>query len=526
MSPRRLGIRADLRRRRLIRKVRRRFRSLDARRLIPITAVITVVLALTGFFAGLFGSSQPAQPLHPAGATIFGIHEPNSWRVNYPRVTPDQVADMISELHGESHRFPLDWQYVEPNPPTGGKHHYDFTVYDRMYDADVARGIRPLILVTNAPSWAWAEDVPRAGQPNGFPPGPDHMGDWGAFCAEVAKRYPKAIGIEVWNEPNFNVFWGLTTPQAQPDPVKYTQVLAAAHDAIKDADPAMKVIGGALAPFGPGETGGRVPLTQFLGGMLDAGAAHDMDALSIHAYADNPGLSGPKLFSWAVNFARSTEASHDVHLPLWLTEVGVTTTGPAAFTPDAQAAALTTFTAWVQTQPDIDAFYVHALTEPTTDDQNSEKGFALVSGDSYPFDPKPAYFALRTAVTQPSPAKNPDSPLGALHLKLRGRHVQHLSKRGRIVVKARCDSTCTAKATGRLRVAGRGRPLHARLGVTQVSIPDGKRGRFALVVGPHARQALKARLARGSRAKARVSVAAKDAYGSNAAEAISIKLRS
>jgi polysaccharide biosynthesis protein PslG len=525
MSPRRFRMRAEKGRRRLSRRVRRRFRSLDKRRLIPITALITVVLALAGFFTGLFGSSQPAQPLHPAGATIFGIHEPNSWRVNYPRVTPDQVADLISDLHGESHRYPIDWQYVEPNPPTGGSHQYDFSVYDRMYDADVARGVRPLIIVTNAPSWAWAPDIPRAGQPNGFPPGPNHFDDWAAFCAEVAKRYPKAIGIEVWNEPNFNAFWGLSTPEGQPDPAKYTAVLAAAYHAIKDQSPSMKVLGGALAPFGPGETGGRVPLTQFLNGMLDAGAAQDMDALSFHTYADNPTLSGPKLFSWAVNLARSAEQSNGVHLPLWLTEVGVTTTGPAAFTPAAQATALTTFTSWVQTQPDIDAFFVHALTEPTANDQDSEKGFALVSGDAYPFSPKPAFFALRSAVTQPPPP-NPSSPLGALHLKLGGRPVQRLAHSGRIVVKARCDSTCTAKATGRLRVAGEGKALHARLGVAQDLLPAKTSGRFALVLDKKARRALRDRLARGSKAKARISVAAKDAYGSNVAEAISIRLRS
>jgi hypothetical protein len=485
-----------------------------------------VVLAVAGFFSGLFGSNESEQPLNAAGATIFGIHEPNSWRVDYPRVTPDQVGELVADLHGESHRYPLDWQYVEPNAPSGGVHHYDFSAYDRMYQADVARGIRPLIIVTNAPSWSWAGGIPRSGQPYGFPPGPDHLDDWGAFCAEVAKRYPRAIGIEVWNEPNSSGFWGMGSAQEMPDPARYTQILAAAYQSIKAQDPSMNVIGGALAPFGPGETGGRVPIRNFLLGMLDAGAANDMDALSFHTYAGDTSLTGPALFSWAVDLVRSAEQARGVHLRLWLTEVGVTTTGPSAFSPAGQAQALVDFTNWVQKQPEIDAFYIHALTEPTQNENDAEKGFALVSGDSYPFTPKPAFEALRKAVTVPPTPASPGSAKGALHLKLRGHRVQRLSHGHRIVVRARCDRTCTAKASGRLRVAKKGRALRARLAVAQVSIPAGKRSSFKLAVDQAASRVLRARLAHGSIVRARISVAAKDASGSNDAEAISVSLRS
>ena len=485
-----------------------------------------MVLAVAGFFSGLFGSHEPKQPLNAAGATIFGIHEPNSWRVNYPQVTPDQVAGLIADLHGESHRYPIDWQYVEPNAPSGGVHQYDFSTYDAMYRADVAKGIRPLIFVTNAPSWAWASDIPRSGQPYGFPPGPDHLDDWGAFCAEVAKRYPKAIGIEVWNEPNSSGFWGLGSPQEMPDPAQYTQVLAKAYQSIKAENPAMNVIGGALAPFGPGEAGTRVAIRDFLTGMLAAGAADDMDALSFHTYAGDTSVSGPALFSWAVKLVRSAEEARGVHLRLWLTEVGATTTGPSALSPDGQADALVSFTKWVQTQPDIDAFYVHALTEPTQNQGDAEKGFALVSGDAYPFTPKPAFDALRKAVAAPPPPSTPGSALGALHLKLRGHRTQRLSHGHRIVVRARCDRTCTAKASGRLQVAQKGRVLRARLAVAQVSIPGGKRGRFNLVIDAPTRRVLRHRLARGSAARARISVAAKDDSGNNDVKTISVSLRS
>jgi hypothetical protein len=315
--------------------------------------------------------------------------------VNSPAVTPNEVAGLISSLQADSHRWQLDWQDVEVTPPVDGVHKYDFSTYDRMYNADLADGIRPLIFLVNAPSWAWAADVPRVGQGWGFPPDASHMSDWRAFCAAVAGHYPKAVGLEIWNEPNYPRFWGRGFPQQMPNPAGYTDLLKNAYQAIKSENPNMRVVGGALSPLDSGGPVGSIPLREFAEELFADGGANYMDAFSIHSYPRNPTLSGPRLFEWAIDQARAAEAAAGVDKQLWLTEFGITTSGPTGVSRDKQAKSLTDFVNWVGQQADIGAYYVHTLTEETQDETNAEKGFALLSGASYPFSPKPAFEALQ-----------------------------------------------------------------------------------------------------------------------------------
>jgi hypothetical protein len=79
---------------------------------------------------------------------------------------------------------------------------------------------------------------------------------WQAFVRNVAQRYPLAAGIEVWNEENASTHWG----GCPADPVRYTELLQRAYDAVKAVDPNMKVVTGGLA------TGGqlRIWTTSFI----------------------------------------------------------------------------------------------------------------------------------------------------------------------------------------------------------------------------------------------------------------------
>jgi hypothetical protein len=47
-----------------------------------------------------------------------------------------------------------------------------------------------------------ASEMPRYDQPHGIPPGAAHLDDWRAFLAPAARRYPQALGFEIWNEPD------------------------------------------------------------------------------------------------------------------------------------------------------------------------------------------------------------------------------------------------------------------------------------------------------------------------------------
>jgi hypothetical protein len=107
---------------------------------------------------------------------------------------------------------------------------------------------------------------------------PGYFDEYAAFVAGLAAQ--GADAIEVWNEPNIDREW----PAGQIDPARYTQLLAAAYNAIKSANPGTLVISGAPAPTGffGGCSGAGCDDNAFLAGMAAAGAARYMDCIGIH----------------------------------------------------------------------------------------------------------------------------------------------------------------------------------------------------------------------------------------------------
>lgn len=99
------------------------------------------------------------------------------------------------------------------------------------------------------------------------------------FLGGVAALGPDAI--EVWNEQNIDREW----PRGLISPAAYTQMLSAAFQAIKRANPNVLVISGAPAPtgfFGGACTGNGCDDDAFIRGMAAAGAAQFADCIGVH----------------------------------------------------------------------------------------------------------------------------------------------------------------------------------------------------------------------------------------------------
>jgi LysM repeat protein len=99
------------------------------------------------------------------------------------------------------------------------------------------------------------------------------------FLSGVAALGPEAI--EVWNEQNIDREW----PVGQINGANYTQMLSAAYQAIKRANPNVIVVSGAPAPTGffggtcqPNGCDDNVYIRQ----MASAGAAQFMDCVGVH----------------------------------------------------------------------------------------------------------------------------------------------------------------------------------------------------------------------------------------------------
>ena len=111
-----------------------------------------------------------------------------------------------------------------------------------------------------------------------------------------------------------------------------------------------------------------------------------MDGIGIHPYAPIEGLDR---FSQPLDLLRSLRPKK---LPIWVTEVGLTTTaGQVSGTEEQQAQADVAAYRTFHNQPDVKAILIYTLIDPWDPATRSEDGFGIVRGD---LSEKPAYCAL------------------------------------------------------------------------------------------------------------------------------------
>jgi hypothetical protein len=298
-------------------------------------------------------------------------------------VGPERAAELAAGAGSRVVRLTLEWRGVERFPGE-----YDFRVYDAIYAALVRRGIRPLWIVAFAPTWALDRGL-RCPAGCRAPPSPAAEPAWERMVAEVARRYPRSFGIEVWNEPNFANFFA-----PRVDPPRYTRLLKRAYRAVKRVRPRMPVVNGGLANFPLAEPG-KMRLPDFLDQVYANGGRRYMDAISIHPYPGDPRRSFME--STVLEALRVRNSHGDRRRPLWVTELGATTTGPdpeLRWTEDEQAEVLASAYRRLASVPAIRLVLVHTLIEPRGSRLDMEVGYGLLRGD---LSPKPAYCRVARA---------------------------------------------------------------------------------------------------------------------------------
>lgn len=302
----------------------------------------------------------------------FGFSD-NSWLDPTTGVTAEDEAMHAEQVGANAHRIFLDWRHAEP-----ARDRYDetnFARYTRLYRALEARGIRPLITIGLAPSWAWEPGTICTGDCR-YPPARRYDGEWAEITREIVRRYPKAAGIEIWNEPNIDLFW------KHPDPKRYVELLRIGHDAIKGTDPTMPVIGGALGNIRTRESG-HVPTGDFLRAAYRYGMASAMDALSLHSYPFGFDLGPSSLFGAPFEEVAAVLRKYgDEDRRLWVTEVGVSTSDPRPqyrFDEEQQAAILLRVQRHLMAKPNVDAVFFHSLFDrPRYPAWSQEHGYGIV----------------------------------------------------------------------------------------------------------------------------------------------------
>ena len=224
-------------------------------------------------------------------------------------------------------RWPLYWYRVQPTEQS-----FNWDEYDQVLLDDLRHGLRVNAILMGIPTFYQDNDLPRGIYEPIFSDGTDDPGagkslnpnnPWVTYVFRTVNRYrpggefaveyglgQRGIRVwEIWNEPDFELFWTGT-------PTDYARLLKISYIVIKQADPnATVMVGGLLYPDQPNwfnrvlsilsEDSSRNRFNWF------------MDAVAVHSYS-NPFRSGR-----LIELTRETMARYGLVRPIWLNESGV-----------------------------------------------------------------------------------------------------------------------------------------------------------------------------------------------------------
>ncbi len=180
------------------------------------------------------------------------------------------------------------WEDVELEPGV-----YDWGKLDLALPIAAEYGVKVLTSVVTTPEWA----RPAGSNPDTEVPPADPQ-DYANFLIAMLERYPGQIhAIEVWNEQNLDREWFTDDGYSGEDVTDYLTLLRGAYQAIKDVDPGVIVISGALAPTGgfalPDGTVTAVDDFDYLDQMIAGGLLDIADCIGAHhnGYNISPSLT-------------------------------------------------------------------------------------------------------------------------------------------------------------------------------------------------------------------------------------------
>ncbi|MGI8749633.1 MAG: cellulase family glycosylhydrolase, partial [Thermoleophilaceae bacterium] len=337
-----------------------------------------------------------------------------------------QELQSIGDAGGNSLRMDIPWDAYEG----AGDNQWDQSYLDRVggwVTQAQSFGIRPIITLTGTPRWAAHAACPYDPTPTSYDwlqCSPANAAAYGDAAARIASQPwgQYLLGIEVWNEPNWQPT-GDTNPEhgtlRSPDDAQAeVDMTKAAYAAVKAVRPSLQVITGSIY----GADG------AFLRSMYQKGLGQSFDVVAMHPYNGNrpPGGTDPingrastnpwgdtEHTDWIDGAGRmraAMQAGGDGTKPIWFTEWGWSTC-PTATHPEntsvtqaKQTRSVTTAYDTIRTSlPYVTGAFVYQLRDPplaSVGNNEREGRYGLIRTD---FTAKPAYGAWRNVMDITAP---------------------------------------------------------------------------------------------------------------------------
>lgn len=209
------------------------------------------------------------------------------------QVSPDLSRDnqelWMREVHDKLglrwFKQQVRWEDVEPE-----KGQYNWAELDLALPLASEYGLKVMLSVVTAPDWAREQGVnlDKHGPPA-------NSQDYADFVGAIVNRYPGMVhAIEVWNEQNLDREWTSTRGLSAAN---YVDLLRATSQTVKNIDPGIIIISGALSPTGGWtEPDGRVSAIDdfiYLDQLISAGMLNYADCVGAHHNGYNIGPSVP-----------------------------------------------------------------------------------------------------------------------------------------------------------------------------------------------------------------------------------------
>ena len=297
------------------------------------------------------GGSAELLPDSPFG---MGIYLGQRW----PSSEMEKPADIAQAIGIKWMRDEFNWGHVEPE-----KGKWNWERFDAAVETATTHGISIFGLLCY---WApWAKPHTEEG-----------IRDYCNYVRTVVGRYKHQVKHwEIWNEPNI-FFWTGTVEQ-------YAELLKAAYDAVKEADPEAKVIGCCTAGTD----------LNFIEKVFQLGGFDKMDILSIHPYR-YPGTPEETDFIGELKRADALVRKYGAPKEIWLTEIGWPThVGSNGAGETKQAAMIVRTYIQAIVSGVVQKTFWYNFRNDGTDVNYNEHNFGIIRRDH---SAKPACIAFRT----------------------------------------------------------------------------------------------------------------------------------
>jgi len=284
--------------------------------------LLALTLTVWGVGPSDWAGADVRRTLLPTPQTVYttntkvGVHtrltdEVETWKIQ-------RTLAMIREMGAPWIVEYFPWAYIEPR-----QGRFDWVHSDTVIAHAENQGVHVIARLGMVPSWARPD--PAVQETTDTYLDPERYAAFADFVAAFVRRYGQTVRhIIIWNEPNLSFEWGYRPV----DPVAYSDLLRVVTPVVRQVDPALVVLGGALAPtLEPAGSSAGLNDLDYLRAMYDAGAGPYFDALAAHAY----GLAfAPEVEPDAdlINFRRVEllreimDGAGDVHKPIFVTEAG------------------------------------------------------------------------------------------------------------------------------------------------------------------------------------------------------------